>query len=103
MVLDKVAFKSIFSCSLRTVYDLSKELNKMKVGCFVGKSLVNHLLFADDLCCFCPSIHGLQRIIDVCHSYGSSHNIIFNCQKTLGLSFASSNFKLNIIPCFKIK
>ena len=25
-------------------------------------------------------------------------NIIFNCQKTLGLSFASSNFKLNITP-----
>ena len=32
--------------------DLSKELKKIKVGCFVGKSLVNHLLFADDLCCF---------------------------------------------------
>ena len=45
-----------------------------KIGCFVGKSLVNHLLFADDLCCFCPSIYGLQRIIDVCHSYASSHN-----------------------------
>ena len=34
----------------------------------------------------------------MCHSYASSHNIIFNCQKTLGLSFASSNFKLNIKP-----
>ena len=78
--------------------DLSKELNKMKVRCFVGKSLINHLLYADDLCCFCSTIHGLQRIIDACHSYASSHNIIFNCQKTLGLSFASSNFKLNIKP-----
>ena len=37
-------------------------------------------------------------IIDVCHSYASPHNIIYNCQKTLGLSFASSNFKLNIKP-----
>ena len=70
----------------------------MKVGCFVEKSLVNHLLFADDLCCFCPSIYGLQRIINVYDSYASSHNIIFNCQKTLGLSFASTNFKLNIKP-----
>ena len=60
--------------------------------------LENHLLFADDLCCFCPSIHGLQRIIDVCHSYASTHNIIFNCQKTPGLPFVSSNFKLNIKP-----
>ena len=47
---------------------------------------------------FCPRIHGLQRIIDVCQSYAFSHNIIFNCQKTQGLSFASSNFKLNIRP-----
>ena len=72
---------SILSPYFFAVYidDLSKELNKIKVGCFVGKSFVNHLLFADDLCCFCPSIHGLQRIIDVCHSYASSHNIIFNC------------------------
>ena len=68
----------------------------MKVGCFVGKSLVNDLLFADDLSSFCPSICGVQHIIDVCHSYAFSHNIIFNCQKTLSLSFASSNFKLNI-------
>ena len=75
-----------------------KKLIKLKVGCFVGKSIVSHLLFADDLCCFYPSIYGLERFIDVCHWYASSHNIIFNCQKTLGLSFASSNFKLNITP-----
>ena len=47
---------------------------------------------------FLPWHHGLQHIIDVCHSDASSHNIIFNCQKTPGLSFASSNFKLNIKP-----
>ena len=92
---------SILSRYFFAVYidDLSKELNKIKVGCFVGKSLVNHLLFADDLCCFCPSIQGLQYIIDACHSYASSHNT-YNIQlsKTLGLSFASNNFKLNIKP-----
>ena len=73
----------VFCVHFYDIDDLSKELNKMKVGCFVGKSLINHLLFADDLCCFFPSIHGLQRIIDVCHLYAFSYNIIFNCQKTL--------------------
>ena len=70
----------------------------MKEGCFVGKSLVNHLLLTDVLCCFCPSIRGLQCMILECHLYASSHNIIFSCQKTLALSFASSNFKLNVKP-----
>ena len=99
-VTNGVRQASILSPYFFAIYidDLPKERNKIKVGCFVGKSLVNHSLFADDLCCFCPSIHGLQRIIDVCHSYVSSHNIIFNCQKTLGLFFASSNFRLNVKP-----
>ena len=94
LVTNGVRQGSILRSYFFAVYidDLSKELNKIKVECFVGKSLVNHLLFADDLCCFCPSIHSLPHIIDVCHSYASSHNIIFNCPKTLGLSFASSNF-----------
>ena len=50
------------------------------------------------MCCFCPSIHDLQRIFDMCHSYASFHNIIFNGHKTLDLSFAFSNFKLKIKP-----
>ena len=52
---------SILSPYFFAVYinDLLKELNKIKVGCFVGKSLDKHLVFADDLCCFCLSIHGL--------------------------------------------
>ena len=65
LVANGVRQDSILSLYFFAVYinDVSKKLNKMKVGCFVGKSLVNHLLFADDLCCFCPGIHGLQHII----------------------------------------
>ena len=60
-VTNGVRQSSILSPYFFAVYidDLSKKLNKIKVGCFVGKSLVNHLLFADDLCCFFPSIHGI--------------------------------------------
>ena len=52
---------SILSPYFFTVYidDLSKEHIKMKADCIVGKSLINHLLFANNLCCFRPSIHGL--------------------------------------------
>ena len=63
MVLDKVARYTCLTIGVRQVSpyffavyidDLSKELNKIKAGYFVGKSLVNHLLFGDDLCCFFP-------------------------------------------------
>ena len=45
----------VLSPYLFAVYldDLSNELNNIKAGC-IGKVLSNHLMFADDICVFCP-------------------------------------------------
>jgi len=67
--------------------DLSNELNNIKAGCYIGEVLVNHLMFADDICVFCPSVRWLQRILDVCQVYAESHGIIFNCNKTVCMTF----------------
>jgi len=46
---------------------LSIELNKVKAGCYIGEVPLNHLMFADDICVFFPSVHGLQcRIYLMC-------------------------------------
>ena len=37
------------------VEELSKMLNNVHVGCFVGTMLVNHLMYADDLVLLSPS------------------------------------------------
>ena len=44
------------------IHDLSVKLNKLRAGCCVGNSLINHLLFADDLCCLSASLDGLQLL-----------------------------------------
>ena len=49
----------------------------------IGEILLNHLMFADDICVFCPSVRGLQSIPDVCQAYAELHGIIFNCRKTI--------------------
>jgi len=36
------------------VDDLSNELNNIKAGCYIDELLLNHLMFADDICVFCP-------------------------------------------------
>jgi len=65
----------------------SNELNNIKACCYVGEVLLNHLMFADDICVFCPSVRWLQRILDVCQAYAESHGIIFNCNKTVCMTF----------------
>jgi len=67
--------------------DLSTELNNIKAGCYIGDVLLNHLMFADDICVFCPSVRGLQSILDVCQAYAESHGIIFNCSKRVYMTF----------------
>ena len=42
------------------VDELSKMLNNVHVGCFVGTMLVNHLMYADDLVLLSPSAAGLS-------------------------------------------
>jgi len=67
--------------------DLSNELNNIKAGCYIGEVLLNHLLFVDDICVFLPSVRGLQSILDVCQAYAESHGIVFNCSKTVCMTF----------------
>ena len=48
----------VLSPYLFAVYldDLSNEVNNIKAGCYIGEVLLNHLMFADDLSVFCPSV-----------------------------------------------
>jgi len=67
--------------------DLSTEPNKIKAGCYIGEVLLNLLMFADEFCVFCPSVRALQSILHVCRAYAESHGIIFNCSKTVCMTF----------------
>ena len=67
--------------------DLSCELNTEDIGCYVGNTLLNHLMFADDMFCMAPSRSGLQKLLNICENYGISHDIKFNCDKTFGMLF----------------
>ena len=92
----------VLSPYLFAVYldDLSNELNNVKAGCYVGEVLLNHLMFADDICVFCPSVRWLQRILDVCQTYAESHGIIFN--KTVCMAFKTKSAKITATPVLKL-
>ena len=73
--------------------DLSLELNNIKAGCYISEVLWNHLTFADDICVLCPSVRGLQSILDVCQAYAKSHKFIFNCSKTVCMTSKAKTAK----------
>ena len=95
-----VAREAVLSPYLFAVYldDLSNELNNIKAGCYTGEVLLNHLMFADDICVFCPSVRWLQRILDVCQAYAESRGIIFNCSKTVCLTFKAKSARSTATP-----
>ena len=69
---------------------------------YIGEVLLNHLMFADDIGVFCPSVHWLQRILDVCQAYAESHGIIFNCNKTVCMTFKAKSAKSTATPLLKL-
>ena len=63
----------VLSPYLFAVYldELSIQLGSARVGCAVGNMVVNHLMFADDICVFSPSISGLQCLLNICGDYAA--------------------------------
>ena len=54
----------------------------------VGNLKLNHIMYADDLGCFCTSLSGLNELLAVCLKYVVAHSIVFNTSKSLGMMFA---------------
>ena len=61
---------------------LSKELNKCNTGCLIGNSVVNHLMYADDLVILSPYSGGLQQLLKVCSKFGNEHDVVYNAKKS---------------------
>ena len=73
--------------------ELSIQLGSANVGCTVGNMVVNHLMFANDICAFSPSINGLQCLLNICGDYAAEREITFNCNKTIGVLFCPKKYK----------
>ena len=66
---------------------LSKMLNNVHVGCFVGTMLVNHLMYADDLVLLSPSAAGLSILLSICSTMESSMMSCITVRKVMFLYF----------------
>ena len=44
----------------------------------------------------------MQRILDVCQAYAESHGIIFNCNKTVCMTFKAKSARSTATPVLKL-
>ena len=80
--------------------DLSVNLKKCPTGCIAGGTIVNHLMYADDIVLLSPSATGLSLLLHVCGKYGLEHDIRFNSKKSAVLIFRNSFVKDFRYPSF---
>ena len=82
--------------------DLSIRLNKYNIGCALGKLILNHLMYADDLVLISPSTYGLSKLIKECEEFGLEFDIKFNSNKSAVMFIHPENMAYMKFPDFKI-
>ena len=82
----------ILSPFLFNIYmdDLSVNLKECPTGCIAGGTIVNHLMYADDIVLLSPSATGLSLLLHVCGRYELEHDIRFNSKKSAVIIFRNS-------------
>jgi hypothetical protein len=73
-------------------------LTKLKFsgyGCQVGNEYVGALSYADDVTLLCPTIFGLNKMVEIAEQYASEFSIVFNGSKSKLLCFNNSGVTLN--------
>lgn len=64
------------------INDLLLLLNARDTGHWAGDTLINHLMYADDLVIFSPYSAGVQQLLKVCSQYGQDFDIKFKAKKS---------------------
>ncbi len=60
-----------------TVYmdELIEELQSAGIGYYVGHEHFGCVSYADDMKLLCPSIKGLQQMIEICELFGEKYSV----------------------------
>ncbi len=80
----------LFAVYINGLFD---RLNKRGIGCYMGNSYVGAMGYTDDIKLLCPSLNGMQQMVDMCVDYADEYNIKFNGSKSCILLFKGRQCK----------
>ena len=66
------------------------KLKNSGFGCHVGNEYIGALSFADDISLLCPTISGLNKMVEIAEQYAAEYSIVFNASKSKLLCFNKS-------------
>jgi len=72
-------------------------LRQLDIGCHINSLFIGCLLYADDMLLICPSVNGLQNMLDLCMSITNDLSLQFNPSKSHCIAVGKSA-KLAITP-----
>ena len=59
-------------------------------GCHVDNICMGAFSYANDITLLFPSLHGLNRLLEICSKFAENFDITFNSKKTLCMKFGES-------------
>ena len=72
------------------VNELTDCLNKSSIGGSMNGTIINHMLYADDICIISLCSAGLQQLLNMCSGYSELHDLTFNAKKSMCMYFSTS-------------
>ena len=82
----------VLSLFLLDIYvnELSELLSKSGIRGNLGGTIINHMLYADDICIVSLSSSCLQHLLNICSDYCERHDLTFNAKKSMCMYFSTS-------------
>ena len=64
------------------------ELEKVGIGCRIGRHFYGALCYADDITLCAPSVNGLRQMLKLCEEFGDKFSVTYNPVKTVCVLFS---------------
>ena len=90
MVSNKVEYYHQFFFVYIYIDELVTRLKNTGVACYMGHHYLGSLGYADALKLLCPSITGLQKLLDTCQQFALDFDLLFYTKKTHCICYSSS-------------
>ena len=83
----------VLSPTLFCIYfdELLTRLKKCGAGCYLGNQFVGALSYADDVALMAPTVSSAKKLLEVCGSFASEYDVLFNGDKSVLLVSGSTN------------